>query len=143
MTSVRNSTNWSYNGSCVLSSTARANYSWRCGGGWSKQAGDLNDGHNCDRSASTSYATFRNGIFCLTIDTCNTYDRNRTFGQENGGYTWSYEGTNETGRITLDRSGLGRTSADRPGRRRGRPVPCRTSPTRSSAEPRPRPSLPT
>lgn len=97
VTSVRNSTNWSYNGNCVLSNTARANYSWLSGSGWSKLSDDLNGGYTCAHSISTSYAKFKNGIFCLTIDTYNTYDRNRIYGQENGGYTWSYDVTKSGG----------------------------------------------
>ena len=99
VTSVRNSTNWSYNGSCVLSNTARANYSWLSG--WSKLSSNLNGGYTCARSTSSSYAKFRNGIFCLTIDTYNTYDRNNIWGQENGGYSWSYNVTKSGGCTAL------------------------------------------
>lgn len=101
VTSVRNSTNWSYNGSCVLSNTARANYSWLSGSGWSKQASNLAGGYTCARSKSSSYAKYRNGIFCLTIDTYNVYDRNNIYGQENGGYTWSYDATKSGGCTAL------------------------------------------
>ena len=33
---------------------------------------------------SSSYAHFRNGIFCLTIDTHTYYDRNNAYGKYNG-----------------------------------------------------------
>lgn len=44
VTSVRNSTNWSYNGTCVLSNTARAQYSWIDATGWDLLSDDLNGG---------------------------------------------------------------------------------------------------
>ncbi len=101
VTSVRNSTNWTYNGSCVLSQTGRAHYSWFTTSGWSKIGEDFEAGYNCSRSRSSSYARFRNGVFCLTIDTYNTYDRNRIFGQEDGGYNWSYDATKSGGCTAL------------------------------------------
>ena len=62
---------------------------------------DLNGGYTCARSVSSSYAKFRNGTFCLTVDTYNTYDRNNIWGQENGGFTWSYNVTKSGGCTAL------------------------------------------
>jgi len=83
--SVQNSTNWHWNGGCVVAPVSGAHtYTWFSGSGWSLQANNWQNNYSCAQSTSSSYAHFHNGIFCLTIDTDTYYNRNNVHGKANG-----------------------------------------------------------
>jgi hypothetical protein len=101
VTKVRNDTDWYSNGSCVTSASGSYAYNWLSASGWSKQSSNWRNTSRCAQSESSSYAKFRNGVFCATIDTYNTYDRNNIWGKPNGSYTWSYHATKSGGCTAL------------------------------------------
>jgi hypothetical protein len=84
--SVRNDVDWYWNGSSVSSGLCSYSYGWLSGSGWSLKENNFfcryEDSQRLLRSSS--YAHFRNGVFCFTIDTHTYYDRNNAYGRRDG-----------------------------------------------------------
>jgi hypothetical protein len=85
--SVKNSTEWSWNGSSVLSSPVPKggyNYGWYSPSGWSLKENDWRNTYTSTQTTSSSKVHFRNGSFCATIDTHTNYNRNNVHGRKDG-----------------------------------------------------------
>ncbi|MBP2324108.1 hypothetical protein JOF56_004493 [Kibdelosporangium banguiense] len=85
--SVSNWTEWSWNGSSVLSSpgpTGGYNYGWYSPSGWSKKENNWTNTYTSAQTSVSSYVHYRNGSFCATIDTHTYYNRNNVHGRKNG-----------------------------------------------------------
>lgn len=99
VTEVANYTTWSWDGSSVLSSPAptgsEATRHFSVSG-WSLQSSNWNNVYNSAQTTSSTYAHFRNNLFCLTIDTHVHVDRNTVHGQADGNlrgvWNWSKSG---------------------------------------------------
>ena len=66
--------NWSYNGSCVTSSSAGANWAWDGGTGWYVKSNSWTTaGSGCSYVNSQSNMTFENDHFCLGFISTYTY----------------------------------------------------------------------
>lgn len=84
VTGTRVTTNWSYNGNCVVTAGGTKNRTHRSQTGWGLVSEDWQNTTSCTQSRSALYAKFRDGVFCLGIDTFNTYERAEVLGEENG-----------------------------------------------------------
>ena len=84
--SVRNNVNWYWNGSYVYSGTCSYNYGWFSASGWGLKENDFLCQYQNSQTQlrSSSYAHFKNGIFCAFIDTHTYYERNNAYGKYNG-----------------------------------------------------------
>ncbi|RKS08529.1 hypothetical protein DFP74_4238 [Nocardiopsis sp. Huas11] len=96
---VANHTTWSWNGSGVLSSPGPVgNQGTRhfSTSGWSLESHNWNNVYNSSQTTSSTYAHFRNNLFCVTIDTHVYADRNTVHGQASGNlrgvWNWSKSG---------------------------------------------------
>jgi hypothetical protein len=88
--SVTDSTDWRWNGSCVVAPVFGGNhYTWFSGSGWSLHENNWQNNYNCGQSTSSSYAHFFNGVFCAFVDTNTYYNRNTVHGHGNGVLTGS------------------------------------------------------
>jgi hypothetical protein len=87
VTSVTNSTEWSWSGKAVLSSPVpRGGYSygWYSPSGWGKKENDWSNVYNSTQTTSSSFVHYKNGVFCWPWDTHNTYNRNTVHGRKDG-----------------------------------------------------------
>jgi hypothetical protein len=84
--SVRNNVNWYWNGSTVFNAFCAYSYGWYSPSGWQLKENNFFCRYENSQTQvrSSSYAHFRNGVFCLTIDTHTYYDRNNAYGRYNG-----------------------------------------------------------
>lgn len=99
VTEVDNRTAWSWDGSDVLSSpppTGGETIDYFTASGWALEEQDRQNSHNSDRTTSSTYAHFRNGVFCLGITTHVHADRNAVHGEADGtldgNWNWSRSG---------------------------------------------------
>ncbi|MFD0772890.1 hypothetical protein ACFQZ2_03020 [Streptomonospora algeriensis] len=99
VTEAANHTTWSWNGSSVLSSPVpTGSQATRHFGtsGWSLESRNWRNVYNSWETTSSTYAHFRNNIFCATIDTHVYADRNTVNGQGDGNlhgeWNWSKSG---------------------------------------------------
>jgi len=84
--SVKNSVDWVWNGSSVSNGSCSYNYGWLSGDGWGLHENNFfcrYDGSPLQLHSS-SYAHFKNGIFCIGFDTNTYYNRNNAYGKRNG-----------------------------------------------------------
>lgn len=82
---VRNSTDWHYNGRCVVAPVSgRYAYSWYSPSGWSLKGNNWQNYYSCYHSISGSYAHFHNGSFCAFFDVDTYYNRSTVGGHYNG-----------------------------------------------------------
>nr|WP_042189181.1 hypothetical protein [Kibdelosporangium sp. MJ126-NF4]CEL18708.1 hypothetical protein [Kibdelosporangium sp. MJ126-NF4]CTQ98192.1 hypothetical protein [Kibdelosporangium sp. MJ126-NF4] len=87
VTSVTNSTEWSWNGSSVLSKPVPRggyHYGWFKGSGWGKKENNWTNVYSSYQTTSSSYVHYKNGVFCAPWDTHNTYNRNNVHGRKDG-----------------------------------------------------------
>jgi hypothetical protein len=89
--SVRNSTDWHWNGSDVVGPVYGGyRYWWLTESGWELRGNDWNNFYTSYQTTSSSYAHFRNGYFCTAAygqyqpPTHTYYDRNAVHGRYNG-----------------------------------------------------------
>jgi hypothetical protein len=84
--SVRNDVDWYWNGSWVSSASCSYHYGWLSGSGWGLKENNFFCRYENSQTQvrSSSYAHFKNGIFCAFIDTHTYYDRNNAYGKYNG-----------------------------------------------------------
>jgi hypothetical protein len=82
--SVRNTVDWRWNGTTVSNGLCSANYGWFTG--WSRVAHNFFCRYEDSQRKlrSSSFAHYRNGIFCLTIDAHTYYERNNAYGRRDG-----------------------------------------------------------
>ncbi|HSR22675.1 MAG TPA: hypothetical protein VLW53_03925, partial [Candidatus Eisenbacteria bacterium] len=81
--SVRNSTDWHWNGSCTVSPVYGSyHYTWFAG--WVKKSSNWNNYYTCYQSTSSSYVHYHDGAFCAFTDTEVYYNRNTVHGRYNG-----------------------------------------------------------
>jgi hypothetical protein len=88
--SVKTNVRWTYDWSCTSNGNYWTDYTWFSGSGWSKQASNTQIFNGCIAQTTSSYAHFRNGIFCFTIDTHAYYDRTVISGRIDGSYLMSW-----------------------------------------------------
>ena len=93
--SVQNSTDWRWNGSCVVAPVYGSyHYTWFAG--WVKKDNNWQNYYTCTQSTSSSYVHFHDGAFCAFTDTEVYYNRNTVHGKYNGYLTgnvhWSKTG---------------------------------------------------
>jgi hypothetical protein len=88
---VKNDTNWWWNGNVVQAPVYNGYYlTWLSGSGWTREAHDWNHRATTYQTTSSSYAHFRNALFCDAVTdpaappTHTYYDRNRVHGQYDG-----------------------------------------------------------
>lgn len=101
VTWTRVTTEWSYNGTCVLSASGSKNWTKMTQTGWALISEDWSNTVGCQNSSSALYAEFKNGLFCLTIDTFNTYDRTEVRGEENGTASFYWPASKRGGCVGL------------------------------------------
>jgi hypothetical protein len=96
--SVRNDVDWTWNGSSVSGGSCSYHYGWLSGSGWGLKENNFFCRYENSQTQvrSSSYAHFKNGIFCAFIDTHTYYDRNNAYGKSNG---------NLVGTISASKSG--------------------------------------
>jgi hypothetical protein len=84
--SVRNNVSWTWNGSSVSNGSCSANYGWLSGDGWGLHENNFYCRYDGSPTQvdSSSYAHFKNGIFCVGFDTDVYYNRNHAYGRRNG-----------------------------------------------------------
>lgn len=91
--SVKNSVDWTWNGSTVSAATCSYNYGWLSGDGWGLHENNFTCLYNSGPTQvdSSSYVHYKNGIFCVGFDTDVYYDRNHGIGRANGDLvgTWN------------------------------------------------------
>jgi hypothetical protein len=96
--SVRNNVDWYWNGSYVYNGYCSYHYGWYSTSGWGLHENNFFCRYENSQTQvrSSSYAHFKNGIFCAFIDTHTYYDRNNAYGKYNGYLTghvnWRKEG---------------------------------------------------
>ena len=93
--SVKDSTDWHWNGSCTVSPVYGSyRYTWFAG--WVKKDNNWQNYYTCTQSTSSSYVHFHDGAFCAFTDTEVYYNRNTVHGKYNGYLTgnvhWSKTG---------------------------------------------------
>jgi hypothetical protein len=83
--SVRDDTNWHWNGRCVVAPVFGSFlYTWYNASGWSLHENNWQNTYSCSQSVSASYAHFYNGVFCIFDHTDVWYNRNTVNGESNG-----------------------------------------------------------
>jgi hypothetical protein len=84
--SVRNNVDWYWNGSYVYNGYCSYHYGWYSTSGWGLKENNFFCRYEDSqaRVRSSSYAHFKNGIFCAFIDTHTYYDRNNAIGRRDG-----------------------------------------------------------
>jgi hypothetical protein len=84
--SVRNNVDWVWNGSRVSNGLCEAHYGWFAGSGWGLHENNFFCRYESSQTQlrSSSFAHFKNGIFCAFIDTHTYYERNNAYGRANG-----------------------------------------------------------
>jgi hypothetical protein len=108
---VRNSTDWHYNGSCVVAPVSgRYAYAWYSPSGWSLKGNNWRNYYTCYHSISGSYAHFHNGTFCAFFDVDTYYDRSTVGGHYNGVLAGSWNSYN-TGAVCKSLLSFHRTLA--------------------------------
>ena len=101
VTDVTNSVEWTADATCALPpgtvADAATELAWFSPSGWGLQNAVFSFGGSCDGVGSQSDVHYKNGIFCLFMDTDNYYEPNRVIGQAGGTalYIWAQrkEGT--------------------------------------------------
>lgn len=100
--SVQNSTDWNWDGTCVVAPVSGGyRYTWFSTSGWVLQQNNWQNTYNCTQSTSSSYVHFHNGIFCVGIATDIYYNRNTVHGMFNGTLTGNVSATKSGGCIGL------------------------------------------
>lgn len=65
---------WAYTPQgCVSTGSARGEWSWFAGSGWSLGSHGGSGSHDCSRFRGRTYATFSNSAFCWPLPTVYTY----------------------------------------------------------------------
>ncbi|MGH2997286.1 MAG: hypothetical protein ACRDM9_13305, partial [Gaiellaceae bacterium] len=84
--SVRNDVDWVWNGSTVSNGLCSYTYGWFAASGWGLKENNFFCRYENSQTQlrSSSYVHFKNGIFCLFIDTHTYYERNNAYGKWNG-----------------------------------------------------------
>jgi hypothetical protein len=84
--SVRNDVDWVWNGSRVSNGICAYHYGWFSASGWGLHENNFFCRYESSQTQlrSSSYAHFKNGIFCAFIDTHTYYERNNAYGKANG-----------------------------------------------------------
>lgn len=84
--SVQNSVDWVWNGNTVSNGHCAYHYGWFSGSGWGLHENNFfcRYENNQTQVRSSSYAHFKNGVFCFFIDTHTYYNRNNAYGKANG-----------------------------------------------------------
>lgn len=81
--SVRDSTDWRWNRTCV-NSPVYGSYHYTWFAGWVKEGNNWQNSYTCYQSTSSSYVHFHDGAFCAFTDTEVYYNRNTVHGRYNG-----------------------------------------------------------
>jgi len=82
---VKNEVDWFWdNASCLVPNLGGFAYDWFTPSGWNLLASNWQNVFNCSLQTSSSFAHFRNGIFCLGADSDTVYDRNTVHGSWDG-----------------------------------------------------------
>ena len=82
---VKNTVDWKWNGvNCLSPGWGSYAYDWYSPSGWALKDNNWQNVYDCSRQTSSSYVHYRNGLFCLTIDTHTYYDRNTIRGRWDG-----------------------------------------------------------
>ncbi len=89
VTSTTANVQWNASG-CVGASYHAANWGWYSPSGWDRTNASWNYDNNCSRAYTNTYGKFRNGVFCLTIDTWTEHKKTWFEGRPYGGWYWSY-----------------------------------------------------
>ncbi len=89
VTSTKSRVEWSGR-SCVSSSYHNAYWHWFSGSGWRRTNAHWSYGRNCRRAYTNTYGKYRNGVFCVTIDTYTEHKQTRFDGRPRGGWHWAY-----------------------------------------------------
>lgn len=82
--SVKDTTDWYWNRICATGRYGSYYYTWYSPSGWQLKENNFQNYYTCYQTTVSSYAHFRNGIFCFTIDTHTYYDRNTVHGRYDG-----------------------------------------------------------
>jgi hypothetical protein len=82
---VKNEVDWFWNNTgCLVPNLGGRTYDWFTPSGWNLLAENWQNVFNCSLQSSSSFAHFRNGIFCLGADSDTVYDRNTVRGSWDG-----------------------------------------------------------
>lgn len=87
LVSVKDRVAWSWNGSKVGTTFECGDTRvWHSSSGWNETSWDINCtfGNNLSFARTATKSHYKNGFFCLTIDTDIDYNRNRATGKANG-----------------------------------------------------------
>jgi hypothetical protein len=87
VTTTRSNITWTSGGSAWQSS----HWGWYSPSGWSRQSYDHNFYDGITYGSVNTTAHYRNGIFCLTIDTHTYHNQTYFRGEFDGGWYWSYD----------------------------------------------------
>lgn len=88
VTSVTANVSWSTSGGSVTGSHRVANWGWYSPSGWGRHGSWWGGSSNSSFAWTSVYGLYKNGIFCLTIDTWNDYDTTNFRGFGNGSSDW-------------------------------------------------------
>lgn len=94
VTSVTARVRWTYNGTCTTNSQHSASWGWYSPSGWKRTAHSWDHDLSCEYGATTvNSGTYRNSVFCATVDTWNRYYVNYVQGLSNGSvrYEWNHQ----------------------------------------------------
>jgi hypothetical protein len=89
VTTTRSTLGWSYDGTYLYGNHG-ALWDWFSPSGWSRNAYHWNYGNTGWYAYTDTYGKYRNGVFCLTIDTWTEHLQTYFEGWYDGWWYWSY-----------------------------------------------------
>lgn len=90
VTTTHSFLDWSTDG-VYLYSDHRAEWGWFTGSGWGRESGRFSYDNNGSWAYTDVAGHFRNGVFCLTIDTHTYHNKTYFEGWYDGYWYWEYE----------------------------------------------------